>query len=157
LIPHNAVSRPLAPHERALLRFALRINASLYPRLADRWLSQVDSCEVVEIDSPLFLAVRHDEATEKSGCDAYTLRRELIGIDEGVAVLVYVQIMRTATDDLVDIFSVDRLDGKPLKQYPAPGGALMVMELGKRIGGADWRNVYKESDSPTPMRTPTNP
>ena len=156
MVPDNRLDRPLAPHEQALLRFTLWMNAPLYPRLADRWLLQVDSCKVFEIDSPLFLAVRHDEATEKSGCDAYTLRRELIGIDEGVAVLVYVQIMKTPTDDLVDIFSVDRLDGKPLKQYPSPDASLMVMELGKRIGGADWRHVYKESDTPFPVRTPTN-
>jgi hypothetical protein len=109
LISCNTPDRPLAPHEQALLRFALWMNAPLYPGLADRWLSQIESCKVFEIDSPLFLAVRHDEATETSGCDAYTLRRELIGIDEGVPVLVYVQIMRTATDDLIDIFSVDRL------------------------------------------------
>jgi hypothetical protein len=31
----------------------------------------------------------------------------------------------------------------------------MIMELGKRVGGADWRNVYKESDSPFPVRTLT--
>jgi hypothetical protein len=132
------------------------MNAPLYPHLADRWLLQIDSCKVFEIDSPLFLAVRHDEATEKSGCDAYMLRRELIGIDEGVAVLVCVQIMKTPTDDLIDIFSIDRLDGKPLKHYPTPGGSLMVMESGKRIGGADWRNVYKESDSPVAVRTPAS-
>ncbi|MFC0399086.1 hypothetical protein [Paraburkholderia rhizosphaerae] len=123
-------------------------NAQLYPRLADRWLAQVDSCSVFEIDSPYFLAICHDEATESSGCDAYTLRREFVGIDEGVAVLVYVQIMKTPTNDLIDIFSVDRLDGQSLKQYPRPGPELMIMELGKRIGGADWRSVYKESEFP---------
>src|SRR5215469_4531624 len=100
--PHNRVTRPLATHEQALLRFALWMNAPLYPHLADRWLLQIESCKVFEIDSPLFLAVHHDEATEKSGCDGYTLRRELIGIDEGVPVLVYVQIMKTPIDDLID-------------------------------------------------------
>ncbi|CAB3752789.1 hypothetical protein [Paraburkholderia solisilvae] len=147
-------SRNLARHERELLLFLIETNAPLYGALADRWLDQINSCKVREIDSSLFLAVCHDQATEDSGCDAYTLRRELIGIDEGVAVLAYVQIMKTPTDDLIDIFSIDRLDGKPLKHYPSPGPELMIMELGKRIGGADWRNVYKESDFPFPSQRP---
>jgi hypothetical protein len=147
------MSRALAPHEQDLVRFLIETNAPLYGDLAFRWLRQIDSCKVREIDSPLFLAVCHDQAVEDSGCDAYTLRRELIGIDEGVGVLVYVQIMKTPTDDLIDIFSVDRLDGKPLKQYPVPGESLMIMELGKRIGGADWRRIYKESDFPFPTRS----
>jgi hypothetical protein len=146
------LSRDLAPHEQDLVRFLIETNAPLYGDLAARWLRQIDSCKVREIESPLFLAVCHDQAKEDSGCDAYTLRRELIGIDEGVGVLVYVQIMKTPTDDLIDIFSVDRLDGKPLKQYPVPGESLMIMERGKRIGGADWRRVYKETDFPFPTR-----
>jgi hypothetical protein len=144
------MSRPLAAHEYALLQFLLDVNEPLYGDRVTSWKRQIATCRVREIDTPYFLAVCHDELIEQSGCGARTLGRELIALDENVPVLIYVVLMQTPTDWIVDIFSVDRLDGEALTVYPTPGGELMVMEAGKRVGGADWRRVYGESNLPPP-------
>jgi hypothetical protein len=142
--------RPLASHEHALLDFLLDANEPLYGDLIKRWKDQIATCHVREIDTPYFLAVCHDEMIEKSGCGARTLGRELIALDENVPVLIYAVLMETPTDWIIDIFSVDRLDGEALTAYPTPGESLMIMEAGKRVGGADWRRVYGESNLPAP-------
>jgi hypothetical protein len=145
------MSRTLAAHEYALANFLLDINEPLYGgNHVKRWKRQIATCRVREIDTPYFLAVCHDETIERSGCGARTLGRELIALDENVPVLIYAVLMKTPTDWIVDIFSVDRLDGEAPGVYPTPGENLMVMEAGKRVGGADWRRVYRESNLPPP-------
>ncbi|AOY99579.1 hypothetical protein BKK81_10115 [Cupriavidus sp. USMAHM13] len=53
--------------------------------------------------------------------------------------------MKTPTDYLIDVFDIDRMDGRPLTAYPKPGDSLMIMEAGKRVGGADWSRFYQDT------------
>ncbi|AOY99577.1 hypothetical protein BKK81_10105 [Cupriavidus sp. USMAHM13] len=147
-----ALSRPLAPHERALLDFLIETCEPLDGKRTSQWQTQIKTCRVREIGDPYYLAVVHDEETEKSGCDAITLGRDLIALDQGIPVLIYAILMKTPTDYLIDIFDIDRMDGRPLTAYPKPGNTLMIMEEGKRVGGADWRHAYPEYDRPPPRK-----
>ncbi|MFC0402268.1 hypothetical protein [Paraburkholderia rhizosphaerae] len=146
------MSRSLSIREHELLDFLLDVNRPLYGERVTLWKRQIATCRVREIDTPYFLAVCHDDEVEQSGCGAVTLGRELIALDQGVPVLIYVVLMKTPTHWIVDIFNVDRLDGEPLTAYPEAGNGLMIMEAGKRVGGADWRSVYGESDLPPPSK-----
>ncbi|WP_156811197.1 MULTISPECIES: hypothetical protein [Cupriavidus] len=137
--------RPLAPHEFALLDFLIEVCEPLYGKRTLQWRAQIKTCRVREIGDPYYLAVVHDEATEKSGCDAITLGRDLIAVDQGVPVLIYATLMKTPTDYLIDVFDIDRMDGRPLTAYPKPGDSLMIMEAGKRVGGADWSRFYQDT------------
>ncbi|CAB3762007.1 hypothetical protein [Paraburkholderia solisilvae] len=144
------MSRSLEVREYKLLDFLLDVNEPLYGHRVKIWKKQIKTCRVREIDTPYFLAVCHEDVVEQSGCGAVTLGRELIAIDQSVPVLIYAVLMKTPSDWIVDIFNVDRLDGEALMTYPEAGDGLMIMEAGKRVGGADWRSVYGESDLPPP-------
>jgi hypothetical protein len=147
------MQRPLASHERRLLKFLLKVNESFYDDNVPRWEAQVDTCTVHEVNVPYCLAISHDEPRHPGG-GYTTLARELIAIDEGVPVLVYAYAVETQSGYVLDSFSIDRLDGEPLVAYPEPGDGLMIMEAGKRIGGADLRHVYKESNLPPRHKIP---
>ncbi|WP_153098950.1 hypothetical protein [Paraburkholderia hayleyella] len=139
------MSRPLAPHEYKLLDFLLEVNEPLYGKWTRQWRDQIKTCQVREIDTPYFLAVCHDDEIEKSGQKTLTLGRELISVDGRIPVLIYAIVVKTQDNYYVDIFSIDRLDGEKLINYPIPGNGLMVMEAGMRVGGADLRYAYKEN------------
>jgi hypothetical protein len=141
------MSRPLSPKEHTLLKFLIEANGPLYGNRTNQWKTQVETCLVREIGSPYYLAVIHDEDTEKAGCDAMTLGYELVGVDHGVPVLIYAVAMKTPSDWLIDIFNVDRLDGEPLVDYPEADSGLMIVERNKRVGGADLRHLYGGSGS----------
>ncbi|CAE6848163.1 hypothetical protein R69608_03543 [Paraburkholderia nemoris] len=141
------MSRPLSVKEHALLKFLIEANEPLYGNRTNHWKTQVETCLVREIDSPYFLAVIHEESIEKAGCDSITLGYELVGVDHGVPVLIYAVAMKTHSDDFIDIFNVDRLDGEPLVNYPEAGAGLMIVDRNKRVGGADLRHLYGGSNS----------
>ncbi|MBB4519455.1 hypothetical protein [Paraburkholderia fungorum] len=139
------MQRALATHERRLLESLLTVNRPFYGAYAQRWEAQIKTCLVHEVNVPYCLAISHDEIRLPSG-GYTTLARELIGIDEGVPLLIYAYAVQTQAGYVLDSFDIDRLDGEPLVAYPEPGDSLMIMEAGKRIGGADLRQVFKESD-----------
>jgi len=141
------MSRPLSQKERALLTFLIEANEPLYGDRMGQWKTQIETCLVREIDSPFFLAVVHDEGTERAGCDAVTLGYELVGVDHGVPVLIYAVAMKTPSEWVIDIFNVDRLDGEPLVDYPEAGASLMIVQRNTRVGGADLRHLYGGSRS----------
>jgi hypothetical protein len=147
------MQRPLASHELRLLEFILTVNESFYGAYVHRWEAQVKTCTVHEVNVPYCLAISHDEIKLPGG-GYTTLARELVCIDEGVPVLIYAYAVETQSGYVLDSFNIDRLDGEPLVAYPEPGDGLMVMEAGKRIGGADLRHVYKESDLPPRRKLP---
>lgn len=141
------MQRPLANHELRLLEFLLTANEPFYSAYVNRWKVQVKACTVHEVNVPYCLAISHVESRLPGG-GYTTLARELVGIDEGVPVLIYACAVETQSGYVLDSFNIDRLDGEPLVAYPEPGDGLMIMEAGKRVGGADLRHVYKESDLP---------
>jgi len=129
------------------------VNRSFYGAYVTRWEAQVKTCRVREVNVPYCLDISHEEARLPGG-GFTTLARELVGIDEGVSVLIYAYVVETQTGYVLDSFSIDRLDGEPLVAYPEPSDSLMIMEAGKRIGGADLRYVYRESDLPPRRKLP---
>jgi hypothetical protein len=147
------VQRPLANHERELLHFLLTVNESLYSAYVPQWRAQLETCSVREVNVPYCLAFNHSEERLPGGAFVL-LARDLIGIDEGVSLLIYAYVVETRTGYVLDTFDIDRLDGEPLVVYPLPGDGLMIMEEGKRIGGADLRHVFKESDFPPRRKLP---
>ncbi|CAG4911437.1 hypothetical protein [Paraburkholderia gardini] len=147
-----AVQRQLTLHERRLLEFLLSINEPLYGALATEWKTQTSTLVVCDVDPSCFFAKRVAHVFEADEFDIITLRRELIGIDEGVPVLIYALVEKSPGGYVLDSFSVDRLDGKALRSFPDAGENLMVMEGGRRIDGADWRNVYSESEYSPPRK-----
>lgn len=128
------------------MNFLFSVNAPLYEADAPRWMNQIQNCMVCEVNVPYCLSISHGEETYEGWENSRTLARELISIDEGVPVLIYAIADRTPAGFVLDSFNIDRLDGEPLVAYPEPGDGLMIMEAGKRIGGADLRHVFKESD-----------
>ncbi len=76
----------------------------------------------------------------------------MIGIDGHAPVLIYAVILKTPDNYHVDIFSIDRMDGEPLINYPNQDDKLMIMEAGIRIGGADLRCVFEETPHSPPWR-----
>ncbi|MFM0394685.1 hypothetical protein [Paraburkholderia phytofirmans] len=76
-----------------------------------------------------------------------TLRYELVGLDEGIPVLIYVVTEEAEDGFVLDIFSVDRLDGEPVVNYPEAGDGLMIVDGNSRVGGADLRHIYGGFDS----------
>jgi len=101
---------------------------------------------------PYCLAISHEDRLPGGG---YTpLARVLIALDEGVPVLIYAYVIETRSGYVLHSLDIDRLDGEALVKYPEPGDGLMIMEAGKRIGGADLRHVFKESDLPPSRKLP---
>ncbi|MFM0279776.1 hypothetical protein P0D75_17345 [Paraburkholderia sediminicola] len=147
------MQRTFKPQERRLLEFLLTVNEPFYGAYVSRWKAQLKTCTVREVNVPYCLDISHDE-TRLPGGGFTTLARELVCLDEGVPVLIYAYAVETQSGYVLDSFSIDRLDGEPLVVYPEPGDGLMVMEAGKRIGGADLRHVYKESDLPPRFKLP---
>ncbi|WP_153098952.1 hypothetical protein [Paraburkholderia hayleyella] len=149
--------RPLAPHEYKLLDFLLEVNEPLYGKWTRQWRDQIKTCQVKEIDTPYYLAICHEENIEKHGKWSGALARILVSIDENIPVIISALILSTEENYYVDGFSIDRMDGEPLKKYPLPGENLMIMEAGKWIGGADLRRFYGESDLPPPDKFEDKP
>lgn len=145
--------RPLAAHERELLHFLLTVNESLYSAYVSQWRAQLETCTVREVNVPYSLAFNHSEERLPGGAFVL-LARDLIGIDEGVSLLIYAYVVETRTGYVLDTFDIDRLDGEPLVVYPQPSDGLMIMEEGKRIGGADLRHTFKESNLPPRRKLP---
>jgi len=141
------MERNLEPHERQLLEFILEANAPLYPDHSDRWKAQLACCTVHEIDVPHCLRISHAGTALKPEGRSRTLRYELVALDEGVPVLIYVTIEEADDGFVLDVFSIDRLDGEPVVTYPKVGDELMIVEGNKRVGGADLRHVYGGFDS----------
>lgn len=139
------MQRPLFRHELDLLTFLLSINEPIYGDIVRQWIAGLGACRVCEDFSPYSLSFEGGSKGAGMKPELFTLERELIGIDEGVSVLVYAVANKTPAAYTLDGFSVDRLDGEPLQVYPRAGDSLMVMQNGKRIGGADLRAVYGES------------
>jgi hypothetical protein len=140
------MQRTFKPQERELVEFLISVNASLYGADTPRWMEQIRTCTVRESYVPYCLSISHEEEGYPGWENIRTLARELIALDEGVAVLIYAIIINTLTGFVLDSFSVDRLDGEPLVAYPEPGDGLMVVEGNKRVGGADLRHIYGKSD-----------
>ncbi|MFM0225130.1 hypothetical protein [Paraburkholderia dipogonis] len=142
------MQRTFKPQERRLVEFLISVNASLYRSDAPRWMDQIRNSTVCEVNVPYCLSISHAEESFGGWENSYTLGRELIALDEGVPVLIYAIVHSTQVGLVLDSFNIDRLDGEPLVAYPEPGDSLMIVEAGRRIGGADLRHVYKESDRP---------
>lgn len=86
------MQRPLAAHERELLHFLLTVNESLYSAYVSQWRAQLETCTVREVNVPYCLAFNHSE--ERLPCGAFVLLvRDLIGIDEGVSLLIYAYVV----------------------------------------------------------------
>ncbi|WCM23074.1 hypothetical protein NDK50_34525 [Paraburkholderia bryophila] len=146
------MQRPLANHELKLLEFLLTVNEPFYEKYLPRWRAQIETCTVREVNVPYCLAISHEDRLPGGG---YTpLARDLIAIDEGVSVLIYAYVIETRSGYVLHSLDIDRLDGEALVKYPEAGDSLMIMEAGKRIGGADLRHVFKESDLPPHGRLP---
>ncbi|MFM0591978.1 hypothetical protein [Paraburkholderia dilworthii] len=146
------MQRPFANHELKLLEFLLTVNESLYEKYLPRWRAQIETCTVREVNVPYCLAISHEDRLPGGGYT--TLARDLIAIDEGVSVLIYAYVIETRSGYVLHSLDIDRLDGEALVKYPEPGDGLMIMEAGKRIGGADLRHVLKESDLPPHRKLP---
>ncbi|CAG4886042.1 hypothetical protein [Paraburkholderia saeva] len=142
------MQRPLFSHELELLEFLLFVNEPVYGDVISQWIAGLDTSSVSEYFSPYSLTFDEGPKMPRMRFESFTLQRELIAIDEGVAVLVYALASKTPAGNMLDSFSVDRLDGEPLQSYPKAGSSLMIMERGRRIGGADLRAVYHASDAP---------
>lgn len=147
------MQRPLAAHERELLHFLLTVNESLYSAYVSQWRAQLETCTVREVNVPYCLAFNHSEERLPGGAFVL-LARDLIGIDEGYLCVCRGDTYWAHTGYVLDTFDIDRLDGEPLVVYPQPSDGLMIMEAGKRIGGADLRHVFKESDLPPRRKLP---
>lgn len=143
----TCVERNLKQHERRLLEFILEVNKPLYPDQPGRWKAQLEGCSVHEVYVPHCLRISHAGAALKSEGRSRRLGYELVGIDEGVPVLIYVITEEADEGFVLDIFSVDRLDGEPLVTYPEAGDTLMIVDGNRRVGGADLRHVYGGFDS----------
>ncbi|NYH15104.1 hypothetical protein [Paraburkholderia bryophila] len=146
------MQRPLANHELKLLEFLLTVNESLYETYVPWWRAQLETCTVREVNVPYCLAISHEDRLPGGGYT--TLARDLIAIDQGVSVLIYACVVETRAGYVLHSLDIDRLDGAALVKYPEPGDGLMIMEAGKRIGGADLRHVFKESDLPPHSKLP---
>lgn len=155
MTPHDnpLMHRPLASHERRLLDFLLTVNEPFYGAYVQRWAAQLQTCTVHEVNVPYCLAISHAESRLPGG-GVGTLARMLVGLDQGVSVLVYARIVETPSGFVLDSLNIDRLDGESPTAYPEPGDGLMIVEAGKRVGGADLRHVYGESDLPPAHRLP---
>ncbi|RAS20856.1 hypothetical protein [Paraburkholderia bryophila] len=146
------MERPFESHELRLLQFLLSVNESFYEDYVPRWRAQIETCTVHEVNVPYCLAISHEDRLPGGG---YTpLARVLIALDEGVPVLIYAYVIETRSGYVLHSLDIDRLDGEALVKYPEPGDGLMIMEAGKRIGGADLRHVFKESDLPPSRKLP---
>jgi hypothetical protein len=141
------MERNLEPNERKLLEFILDVNEPLYPNQSGRWKAQLEGCTVHEVNVPHCLRISHTGSALKPGGRSRTLRYELVGLDEGVPVLIYVTTEEADEGFVLDMFSVDRLDGEPVVTYPEAGVKLMIVDGNRRVGGADLRHVYGGFDS----------
>ncbi|MFL9868081.1 hypothetical protein PQR67_28225 [Paraburkholderia fungorum] len=141
------MQRTLKPQERRLIEFLISVNASLYEADAPRWMDQIQNCTVREVNVPYCLSISHEAESYEGWENSHTLARELIAVDEGVAVLVYAIVHDTQAGLVLDSFNIDRLDGEPLITYPDAGDGLMIVEGNKRISGADLRHLYGGSRS----------
>lgn len=136
------MQRTLKLHEFQLIEFVISVNVSLYEIDAPRWMAQLRGCTVRAVNDSLCLAISHPEKSYGGWENSHTLARELIAIDEGVPVLIYVIIHDTEAGRVLHSFNIDRLDGEPIVIYPEEGNTLMVVEGNRRVGGADLRHVY---------------
>ncbi len=136
------MQRILSFQERQLIEYMISVNAALYEADVPRWMAQLRDCTVHEVNVPYCLSISHAEQRYSGPESSHTLARELIAVDEGVAVLIYAIVHETAVGPVLDSFNIDRLDGNPLVVYPEPGAGLMIVERNKWIGGADLRHVY---------------
>ena len=118
------------------------VNASLHSSDVPRWMEQIRTSAVREVNVPYCLSISHDEASYGGWENSRTLARELIAVDEGVPVLIYAIVDNTQAGFVLNSFNIDRLDGEPLVNYPEPGDGLMIVEQNKRVGGADLRYLY---------------
>ncbi|WNC92968.1 hypothetical protein RI103_32685 [Paraburkholderia sp. FT54] len=141
------MERNLEPHERRLLGFILDVNKPLYPDQSSRWLAQLEHCTVHEVNVPYCLRISHVGIALKPEGRSRTLRYELVGLDEGIPVLIYVVTEEAEDGFVLDIFSVDRLDGEPVVNYPEAGDGLMIVDGNSRVGGADLRHIYGGGNS----------
>jgi hypothetical protein len=141
------MERNLKAHERKLLEFILDVNQPLYPDHSSRWRDQLARCTVHKVDVPYCLRISHVGTALKPEGRSRTLRYELVGVDEGVPVLIYVITKEADSGFVLDILSVDRLDGEPVVAYPEAGDGLMIVDGNSRIGGADLRHIYGGFDS----------
>ncbi|MFM0729883.1 hypothetical protein PQQ52_05220 [Paraburkholderia sediminicola] len=141
------MQRTFKPQERELAEFLISVNASLYSTDVPRWMDQIRTCTVREVNVPYCLSISHDEESYEGWENSRTLARELIAVDEEVPVLIYAIVHNTQAGFVLDSFNLDRLDGEPLVNYPEAGGGLMIVEGNKRVGGADLRHLYGGSGS----------
>jgi hypothetical protein len=141
------MQRSFKPQERQLVEFLISVNASLYRADIPRWMEQIRTCTVREVNVPYCLSISHDEKSYGGWENSETLVRELIAVDEGVPVLIYAIVDNTQAGFVLDSFNIDRLDGEPLVNYPEAGDGLMIVEGNKRVGGADLRHLYGGSRS----------
>jgi hypothetical protein len=118
------------------------VNKPLYPDQTDRWIAQLERCTVHEVNVPYCLRISRAGTVLKPEGRSRTLRYELVGLDEGIPVLIYVVTEEAEDGFMLDVFSVDRLDGEPVVNYPEPGDGLMIVDGNSRVGGADLRHVY---------------
>ncbi|NYH15105.1 hypothetical protein [Paraburkholderia bryophila] len=136
------MQRTPSAQERQLIEFLIAVNAPLYENDAPRWMAQLRDCTVRAVNIPCCLSISHAEVRYRGWEHSHTLARELIALDEGVPVLIYAIIDDTQAGPVLDSFNIDRLDGKELVVYPAPGERLMIVEGNKWVGEADFRHVY---------------
>ena len=141
------MQRTLKPQERELVEFLISANASLYRTDVARWMEQIRTCTVSEVNVPYCLSISHDGKSYEGWENSRTLTRELIAVDEGVPVLIYAIVDNTQAGFVLDSFNIDRLDGEPLANYPEAGDGLMIVEGNERVGGADLRHLYGGSRS----------
>ncbi|MFL9910928.1 hypothetical protein [Paraburkholderia sp. RL17-337-BIB-A] len=141
------MQRTFRPQERELLEFLVSVNASLYSADVARWMEQIRTCIVREVNVPYCLSISHNEESYGGWENFRTLTRELISVDEGVPVLIYAIVDKTSAGLVLDSFNIDRLDGQPLASYPEAGDGLMIVERNKRVGGAGLRHLYGGSGS----------
>ncbi|KAE8759592.1 MULTISPECIES: hypothetical protein [Paraburkholderia] len=139
--------RTLKPQERQLLEFLISVNAPLYRTDVARWMEQIRTCTVREVNVQYCLSISHDEKSYGGWENSKTLAHELIAVDEGVPVLIYAIVHNTQAGFVLHSFNIDRLDGEPLVNYPEAGDGLMIVERNKRVGGADLCHLYGGSGS----------
>lgn len=134
------MSRLLTEKERSLAGFLLMKNASMGDNFIEMAFFQIKEGVVDELGNPYFLSFKNENCNL---IDVGRLPVELIASDGGVPVLIYATVaVRSDGSEVLDTFVLDKMDGTSISAYPDQVGEMMAVCEGRRVGGADLREIY---------------
>ncbi len=135
------MSRLLTEKEKLLAGFLLTKNASMGDDFIEMAFFQIKEGVVDELGNSFLLSFRNENC---NFIDVGRLPVELIASDGGVPILIYATVaVKPDGSEVLDTFVMDKMDGTSISAYPDQVDEMMVVCEGRRIGGADLREIYR--------------